>query len=36
MLYMVAFSKKQLPVSLVVHKMKQEMYSDKIDITNRP
>jgi len=36
MLYMVAFSKKQLPVSIVVHKMKQEMYSDKIDITNSP
>jgi len=33
---MVTFSKKQLPVSIVVHKMKQEMYSDKIDITNRP
>jgi len=36
MLYTVAFSKKQLPVSIVVHKMKQKMYLDKIDITNRP
>jgi len=33
---MVALSKKQLPVSIVVHKMKQEIYSDKTDITNRP